>query len=346
MPDAQTAVAVSSSDPARAAVPRLLLLAALTLSACATAQPPGDPDAFHALVPVGTEAEVLADGFSWSEGPVWRPAEGDLLFSDVPENTVYRWAEGDGLSVYLRPASRAFGSETPGETGSNGLILDAEGRLLLAGHGSRAVTRLDPGSFVQDVLADRYDGRRFNSPNDLVRAPSGALYVTDPPYGLAGQDRSPEKEQPVNGVYRLDPDGTVTLLIDDLRRPNGVILSPDGRTLIVANSDPERAIWRTYSVRADGSLGEGTELFDATAWVAEGRPGLPDGMAMAADGTLFATGPGGVLVFSAAGVYLGTIETETPTANVTFGGADGRTLFLTSASRLLRVPVVPRGLGW
>ena len=325
----------------------LALAAALTLSACVTAQPTaGDPAAFRALVPDGAEAEVLADGFWWSEGPVWRPDEGDLLFSDVPRNTVYRWAEGDGLSVYLRPASRAFGSETPGETGSNGLILDAEGRLLLAGHGSRAVPRLDPGSFVQDVLADRFDGRRFNSPNDLVLAASGALYVTDPPYGLAGHDDSPEKEQPHNGVYRIDPDGTVTLLIDDLTRPNGVVLSPDGRTLVVANSDPERAVWMTYPVRADGSVGEGTLLFDATAWVREGRPGLPDGMAVDTEGNVFATGPGGVLVFSAAGAYLGTLETEKATANVTFGGPDGRTLFLTSSDRLLRVPVAARGLGW
>jgi gluconolactonase len=327
-------------------VSRLLpLVAVLALSACATAQP-GDPAAFRALVPDGTEAEVLADGFWWSEGPVWRPAEGDLLFSDVPRNTVYRWAEGDGLSVFLRPAGRAFDNSTPGETGSNGLILDAEGRLLLAEHGSRAVTRLDPGTFVQDVLADRYNGRRLNSPNDLVLAASGAIFFTDPPYGLAGSDASPQKEQPHNGVYRLDPDGTVTLLVADLTRPNGIILTPDGRTLVVANSDPERAIWMTYPVRPDGSLGEGALLFDATAWVGEERPGLPDGMAMGADGTLFATGPGGVLVFSVAGVYLGTLATEKATANVTFGGPDGRTLFLTSSDRLLRVPVATRGLGW
>ncbi|WP_420456092.1 SMP-30/gluconolactonase/LRE family protein [Rubrivirga sp.] len=324
---------------------RPLVLAAVTLSACATAQPAGDPAAFRALVPADAAAEVLAEGFAWSEGPVWRPAEGDLLFTDVPGNTVWRWAEGDGLSVFLRPSGLAVGPGRDASVGSNGLILDADGRLLLADHGSRAVTRLDPATYVREVLADRYDGRRFNSPNDLVLHASGALFFTDPPYGLAGQDASPQKEQPHNGVYRLDPDGTVMLLIDDLTRPNGVVLSPDGRTLTVANSDPERAIWMRYPVLDGGALGPGRLLFDATEWVAEGRPGLPDGMAVDADGTLFATGPGGVLVFSAAGDYLGTLETEKATANVTFGGPDGRMLFLTSSDRLLRIPVATRGLG-
>ncbi len=327
-------------------MPRLLVLAAaLTLSACATAQPAGDPAAFRQLVPDGAQAEVLAGGFAWSEGPVWRPAESDLLFTDVPGNTVWRWAEADGATVFLRPSGLSIGPGRDASVGSNGLILDADGRLLLADHGSRAVTRLDPATYVRETLADRYDGRRLNSPNDLVLHASGALFFTDPPYGLAGQDASPDKEQPHNGVYRLDPDGTVTLLIDDLGRPNGVILSPDGQTLTVANSDPGRAVWMQYPVLAGGALGPGKLLFDATDWVREGRPGLPDGMAIDTRGNLFATGPGGVLVFSAAGGYLGTIETEKATANVTFGGADGRTLFLTSSDQLLRLPVATRGLG-
>ncbi|PAP75709.1 SMP-30/gluconolactonase/LRE family protein [Rubrivirga marina] len=297
------------------------------------------------LVPADAEVEVLAEGFTWSEGPVWRPAEGDLLFSDVPENVVYRWSESDGLSAFLRPASRAFGSATPGEAGSNGLILDADGRLLLAEHGTRAVMRLGD-RFVRDTLAARYDGRRLNSPNDLVLHSSGALFFTDPPYGLAGQDGSPQKELPFNGVYRLDSDGTVTLIDDGLSRPNGIVLSPDERTLLVANSDPARAIWMAYPVAEDGSVGEGTVLFDATEWVGPDRPGLPDGMAVDADGNVFATGPGGVLVFSAAGEYLGTIETEKATANVAFGDADGRALYLTSSDQLLRLRVATRGLGF
>ncbi len=303
------------------------------------------PEAFRRLVPTDAEIEVLADGFTWSEGPVWRPSEGDLLFSDVPENTVYRWSEADGLSVYLRPASRAFGTDTPGETGSNGLILDAEGRLLLAEHGTRAITRLDPETWVRDTLASHYDGRRLNSPNDLALHASGALFFTDPPYGLDGQDTSPQKEQPHNGVYRLDPDGTVTLLMGDLTRPNGVILSPDGRTLIVANSDPDWAIWRSYPVREDGSLGAGRLLFDATDLVGPENPGLPDGMAMDADGNVFATGPGGVLVLSPEGEHLGTIRTEKATANATFGD-DGHSLYLTSSDQLLRIRLATRGVGF
>lgn len=333
--------------------PLALAAALVALAGCAAAQPadgagepaPGLEARFRALVPAGGAAEVLAEGFTWSEGPVWRPAEGDLLFSDVPENVVYRWAEGDGLSVFLRPASRAFDTDRPGEAGSNGLGLDAEGRLLLAEHGTRAVTRLGD-RFVRDTLAAFYEGRRLNSPNDLVVHSSGALFFTDPPYGLAGHDESPQKELPHNGVYRLDPDGAVTLVVADLSRPNGVVLSPDERTLYVANSDPERAVWMRYPVAADGAVGEGVLFFDATDRVGPDRPGLPDGMAVDAEGNVFGTGPGGVLVFSAAGEHLGTVRTATATANVAFGGPGGRTLFLTSHGRLLRLPVATRGLGW
>lgn len=320
-----------------------LLPLALVLSACATAQPADD--AFLQRVPADAELEVLADGFTWSEGPVWRAAEQDLLFTDVPGNTVWRWSDADGLTVFLRPSGLAIAPGRDASVGSNGLILDAEGRLLLADHGTRAVTRLDTDTWLRETLATHYDGRRFNSPNDLALHTSGALFVTDPPYGLDGQDASPDKEQPHNGVYRLDPDGTVTLLVDDLTRPNGVILSPDERTLYVANSDPAWAIWRAYPVAPDGSLGAGRLLFDATALVGSEAPGLPDGMAMAEDGTLFATGPGGVLVLTPDGQHLGTIRTETATANVTFGD-DGHALYLTSHHRLLRIRVAARGVGF
>ena len=297
------------------------------------------------LVPADAEVEVLAEGFTWSEGPVWRPAEGDLLFSDVPENTVYRWSDADGLSVYLRPSGLAAGS-TDGmrEVGANGLALDADGRLLLADSGTRTLMRVGD-RFVRDTLAAAYGGRRFNSPNDLAVHPSGSIYFTDPPYGLAGIDESPLKEQPHNGVYRLDPDGAVTLLVDDLTRPNGVALSPDGRTLYVANSDPAWAVWRAYPVNADGSLGEGRLLFDATDLIGETNPGNPDGMTVDADGNVYATGPGGVHVFSAAGEHLGTIRTEGPTANVAFGD-DGHSLYMTSGSRLLRLRIAARGVGF
>ena len=300
---------------------------------------------FADYVPADARLETLATGFGWSEGPVWRPAEGDLLFSDVPGNTVYRWAEGDGLSVFLRPSGLAVGAGRDASVGSNGLLLDADGRLLLADHGSRAVTRLDTAAYVRTALATAYEGRRLNSPNDLALHASGALFFTDPPYGLAGQDDSPEKEQPVNGVYRLDPDGTVALLIDDLTRPNGVVLSPDERTLYVANSDPGRAIWMAYPLRDDGTVGAGRLLLDATDRVGPDQPGLPDGMAVAEDGTLFATGPGGVWILAPNGRHVGTIGTDRAVANVTFGD-DGRTLYLTAHDTLQRIRVAVRGVGF
>jgi len=328
-------------------MPRLSAAAALAvLAGCAMAQPaPGRADAFHRLVPDSAQVVVLATGFAWSEGPVWRPDEGDLLFTDVPGNTVYRWSDADGLEVFLRPSGLALAPGREASVGSNGLVLDAEGRLLLADHGSRAVTRLDPRTWLRETLATHYDGRRFNSPNDLVVHSSGAVFFTDPPYGLAGQDEAPDKELPFNGVYRLDG-GAVTLIDDALTRPNGVVLSPDERTLYVANSDPDRAVWMRYPVAADGAVGEGTTMFDATEWVREGRPGLPDGMAVDATGHVFATGPGGVLVFDPAGDYLGTIATEKATANVTFGDPDGRALYLTSSDQLLRLRVATTGLGF
>ena len=339
--------ALSWLEPAPASMPRLALalapLALAPLAPAVLAQPAADP--FRALVPADAEVEALADGFTWAEGPVWRPAHGDLLFSDVPENTAYRWADADGLSVFLRPSGLALDDGHAGDVGSNGLALDADGRLVLADHGTRAVTRLNPDSFVRTVLAAHYEGGRLNSPNDLVYHSSGALYFTDPPYGLAGQDADPAREQPVNGVYRLAPDGALTLLVGDLARPNGIAFSPDERTLYVANSDPAHAVWMAYPVREDGTVGEGRVLFDATAWVGDENPGLPDGLAVDAEGHLFATGPGGVLVLTPDGRHLGTIRTGKATANCAFGD-DGRSLYMTAHDTLLRILLGTRGLGF
>jgi len=327
---------------------RLLPVLALGLAAAATAQPtpaPDHADAFFDLVPADATFDELARGFTWSEGPVWRPAEADLLFSDVPQNTVWRWSESDGLSVYLRPSGLATGAASGmREVGANGMALDAEGHLLLADSGTRTVMRMGD-RFVRDTLAAFFDGRRFNSPNDLAVHPYGVVFFTDPPYGLDGGDDSPLKELPHNGVYRLDPDGSVHLVIDDLTRPNGVALSPAGDRLYVANSDPERAIWRAYDVNAEGDLGEPFELFDATSLVGPENPGLPDGMAMSESGVLFATGPGGVLVFARDGSYLGTLRTPQATANCAFGD-DGHSLYLTSSDTLLRVRLAARGVGF
>jgi gluconolactonase len=297
-----------------------------------------DP-AIDSLVPSDAVIEVLAEGFDWAEGPVWIEDGEYLLFSDVPANRIYRWKEGAGHQVWLEPSGYTGDALRGGEPGSNGLLLDSERRLVLCQHGDRRVARLDaPLSAPEPVfttLADRYEGKRFSSPNDAVFDSRGALYFTDPPYGLPEGPGDPTKETPFNGVYRLGTGGEVMLLTDELSRPNGIGLSPDEKILYVANSDPERAIWMAYDLLPSGRIANGRVFFDATEQVAE-RPGLPDGLKVDAAGNLFATGPGGVLVFSADGRQLGTILTTQATANVAFD-RDRTTLYMTADSYLLRV---------
>ena len=219
------------------------------------------------LVPRDARVERLAEGFDWAEGPVWLKSKGFLLFSDVPLNTVYKWQEGDtSASVFLRPSGYTGKTPRGGEPGSNGLVLDPEGRLVLMQHGDRRVARLgDDGRFV--TLADKYDGKRLNSPNDGVYSSKGDLYFTDPPYGLLGNNNDPAKELPFNGVYRLAKDGTLTLLTRDMTFPNGIALSPDEKTLYVANSDAKKAIWMAFEVKEDGNIGKGRVFADMTKWV-------------------------------------------------------------------------------
>src|SRR3954469_2256039 len=265
-----------------------------------------------ALIDVNAPIEKLAEGFTWSEGPAWVRQGGYLLFSDVPANRMHRWSEHDGLSVFLEPSGLA--GPIPAslrEAGSNGLIPGRGNTILMADSGSRAIARLDLTTRQKTVLAERYRGHRFNSPNDLVLARNGAIYFTDPPYGLAGIDASPLKEQSVNGVYRLDPDGNVTLIDGGLTFPNGILLSPDGRTLYVSNSDPHRAIWMAYRLDAHGNAASSRVLADVTSQVAQDQPGLPDGMAIDRHGNLFASAPGGIAIITPAGRILGRIETGT-----------------------------------
>lgn len=302
---------------------------------------------FDALVDPAMPIEKLGEGYRWSEGPVWVRQGAYLLFSDVPANRMYRWSEGAGVNVFLEPSGLAGPvPATLREAGSNGLIPGPGNTILMADSGSRAIARLDLATRRKTLLATTYRGRRFNSPNDLVLARSGAIYFTDPPYGLAGLDESPLKEQPVNGVYRLDPDGRVTLIDRDLTFPNGILLSPDGRTLYVSNSDPRRAIWMAYRLDRRGNVISRRVLADVTAEVARERPGLPDGMAIDAHGNLFASAPGGILVMGPDGTRLGRIETGQPIANCAFGGAGGRTLYITSNNMIARLGTRTRGLGY
>ena len=297
------------------------------------------------LVPEGATIEVLATGFEWSEGPLWIGGEdGYLLFSDIPPNRVWKWEPGSEAAVYLAQGGYLGelprpGFVAPDEPGSNVLLLDAEGRLVLCQHGLRQVGRMtapldDPRPEVEPC-ATRGVGKRFISPIDAVYRSYGDLYFTDPPYGLTGKMGDPEKEIDFQGVYRVTPSGEVSLLTREMSRPNGIAFSPDERTLYVANSDPERAIWMAFPVTDAGDLGEGRVLFDATHMVPD-LPGLPDGLAIDPDGHLFATGPGGVLVLTPEGEHLGTILTGRPTSNCTFGG-DGSTLYVTADELVARV---------
>lgn len=304
-----------------------------------------DGGALDTLVAPGTPIEKLADGFKWSEGPVWIENGDYLLFSDVPANRIYRWSEKDGISVFLDPSGLERPQAGFREPGSNGLIRGPSNTILMADHGNRAVARLDLATKRKTFLATHYNGKRFNSPNDLVRAASGAIYFTDPPYGLEGLNQSPLKELPHNGIYRLDPDGTVTLLDDSMTFPNGVLLSPDERTLYVANSDPKRPIWMAFTLDGKGGVASKRLFADASAEAVAGMPGLPDGMAIDQAGNLFATGPGGVLIFSPEGKRLGRIDTGTAIANAAFGD-DGRTLYITSNNMLVRLRTRTKGLGY
>ena len=223
---------------------------------------------FDQLVPKDSVIEVLASGFEWAEGPVWVKKEGAILFSDIPRNRVNRWKQGEGLSVFLEPAGFTGPGAYGNERGSNGLTLDREGNLVSCEHGDRRVSRLTPGGGKRTV-ADNYQGKRFNSPNDCAVHSSGAIYFTDPPYGLPKGYDDERRELDFCGVYRVTPDGKVTLLCDTMTRPNGICLSPDEKKLYVAQSDPAAPIWKVFNVKADGTLDAGATFFDGTKLFAE-----------------------------------------------------------------------------
>ena len=250
-----------------------------------------DP-AFDSLIPPGAVIEKLAGGFQWVEGPVWNPRSKTLLFSDVPRNVVFEWKEGYGTRDYLLPSGYTGTNASGAKQGSNGLTFDAQGHLVLCQHGNRCVARLEAGGRFTP-LACHYQGRRLNSPNDLVFHSNGDLYFTDPPYGLEKGDRDPARELSINGVYLVRKSGEVVLLTGELTFPNGLAFSPDQRKLYVAVSDPTQPVIRVYDVQADGTLAGGRVFFEARA-LALDRKGLPDGLKVDRLGNLFATGPGGV----------------------------------------------------
>lgn len=299
-----------------------------------------DP-AFDALVPKSAQIEKLCEGFNWSEGPVWK--DGAMLFSDVPENIIYQWKPGETkATVFLKPSGMTSPTAGFREQGSNGLAVDKKNQLILCQHGDRRIARLvGDGKF--ETIADRYEGKRFNSPNDLAIRSNGDIYFTDPPYGLEKLNESPLKELPFNGVYRVTPDGKVTLLTKELGFPNGIAFSPDEKVLYIADSGDINI--RAYDVQPDGTITNGRVFFDAMTVKAPGRKGSCDGLKVDTEGNLWATGPGGVLVISPQGKYLGGVLTGEATGNCAWGD-DGSTLYMTADMFLCRIKTKATGAGW
>ena len=281
---------------------------------------------------------MIATGLIWAEGPLWVDQDGGyLLFTDVPGNKIYKWTEKNGAEIFLDQAGGPDRDpDVFREPGANGLSLSGNPEtIIVANHGYRAVMELNLATKQLQDLASRYAGKRFNSPNDVARSSNGAIYFTDPPYGLKGLGASPHKEQIVNGVYRRGPDGAVELLIDDLTFPNGIALSPDETSLYVAVSDPENPVIMAYALSAEGEVGAPRRFFDASG-DNSAKPGLPDGMVVDARGNIFATAPGGVHIFQPDGHWLGVIHTGSANANCTIG-ENGKTLFIAAHDKILRV---------
>lgn len=298
------------------------------------------------IIPANATLERVVNGFTWVEGPVW--VTDSLFFADIPSNSIRKWTPGTQVSIFIEPSGYKGTAPYGGpEPGSNGMTLDVRGRLTVAGHAQRDVFRLeslDPRGPIT-VLADSYEGKKLNSPNDLVYRSDGSLYFTDPPYGLRTQkDNDPEKELKINGVYRIPralqqnpgaaPARTeLQLLVSDLTRPNGIAFSPDEKYLYVDNSEPNK-VWMRYRVQPDGTLTEPKLLYDASA---DTRPGAPDGMKVDQEGNIYSAGPGGVWIFSPEGKPVATILIPEKTANLAWAGPDRQTLYIAASSSIYRV---------
>jgi gluconolactonase len=339
-------------------MPRICLLLTATALACTlacgggeTTPEPGAESGEHgvgtvlrvdaaldAIVPPDYEIEKLAEGFVFTEGPLWVRDGGYLLFSDVRGNAIFRWSPQEGVSDFIKPV---YEGNREGLVSSNGLTLDSKGTLMICEHGNRCISRLSlPKEGERSVVIDNYEGKKLNSPNDLVYKSDGWLYFTDPPYGLAQQDDDAAKELDFNGVFRLSADEkTLELLVRDMTRPNGIGFSPDEKTLYVANSDPQSKLWMAYDVNEDGTLANGRVFYNVTSETAEG---LPDGLKLDKHGNLFCTGPGGVWIFAADGKHLGTIQPEQVPANVGWGD-DGKSLYMTARTGLYRIRLNAEG---
>jgi len=301
-----------------------------------------DP-ALDNLISPSAKVEKVAGNFGFTEGPLWVRRDGSLLFSDIPNNAIMQWTQDGKVSVFRKPV---FAGPYPEgvQVGSNGLTLDPEGFLISAEHGNRRIARTEVvrnREPVYDgpvtVLADRYQGKRVNSPNDVISKRNGDIYFTDPPglyrgypQGAAG---APRQELDFNGLYRITAAGKLELLAKDIPFPNGLAFSPDEKKLYVSNTRPEKK-WMVYDVKPDGGIANGKVFLDMTK---EPGEGVPDGMKVDEEGNLYATGPGGVLVISPKGKHLGTIQLPETPSNCAFGDADGQTLFITARTSVYRI---------
>jgi len=323
-----------------------LFLAFLAMTAKSSDEPTVrrlDP-ALDKVLSLDAKVEKIADGFQFVEGPVWNRGAGYLLFSDIPGNAIMTWSPSGGASVFR---ARIFEGEYPAgaQVGTNGLTLDRQGRIVAAEHGNRQISRIERDGALT-VLAARYEGKRFNSPNDLVIKKTGEIYFTDPPFGLLkpGQGleaaaKSPLRELDFNGVFRITTGGKIDVMTKEIALPNGLAFSPNEKELYIANSAGKT--WSVYDVTKEGTLTNGRVFYDAGK---ETGPGVPDGMKVDTAGNVWATGPGGILVISAQGKLLGTIGFPEVPANCAWGDTDGKTLYVTARTGLYRIKTKVAGI--
>jgi gluconolactonase len=296
--------------------------------------------ALDTLVPAGAAIEKLAGGFAFTEGPIWFKREEYLLFSDIPRNEIHKWTP-DGKVALFRKPSGYDGNDAPAGAfiGSNGMTLDQQGRLIICEHGNGRVTRMEKDGALT-VLADKWEGKRLNSPNDIVQKSNGDFYFTDPPYGLPKQDNDPKKELDFNGVFKLSS-GKLQLLYKGVARPNGLAFSPDEKYMYLNNSEPHRKICLRFEVRDDGTLANEKVFFDLTS---DTTDGVPDGMKIDQNGNVYSTGPSGIWIFAPDGKHLGTIKPPEVPANLHWGDADSKTLYITARTGLYRIKLSIAGI--